>query len=83
MGQHFIYVIVAGVLVTILLMVVMVLGAIRRWYKPARPKIKKTYVVRKNVTPMTYRPTAASERCEITIENCCNMEYCDTVRSRL
>lgn len=78
-GPYFIYVIVGAVLLTIVLIVIMVLGAIRRWYTPARPKIKKTYVVRKNVTPMTYRP-APSERCEITIENCCNMEYCDTVR---
>lgn len=79
LGQNFIYIIVAAVLLTIVLIVMMVLGAIRRWYKPARPKIKKTYVVRKNVTPMTYRPAPPSERCEITIENCCNMEYCDTV----
>lgn len=78
-GPYFVYIIVGAVLITIVMIVIMVLGAIRRWYKPARPKIKKTYVVRKNVTPMTYRPTP-SERCEITIENCCNMEYCDTVR---
>lgn len=77
-GQYFIYVIILAVLLTIVLIVVMVLGSIRRWYKPARPKIKKTYVVRKNITPMTYRPTP-TEQCEITIENCCNMQYCDTV----
>ena len=74
----FIYIIVAAVLFTVVLIVVMVLSALRRWYKPLRPKIKKTYVVRKNVTPMTYTPTP-TERCEITIENCCNMEYCETV----
>ena len=78
-SPNLIYIIVAAVLVTIVLIVVMVLGAIRHWYKPARPKIKKTYVVRKNLTPMTYRP-APQEQCEITIENCCNMQYCDTVR---
>jgi len=33
-------------------------------------------VVTKNVTPLTCRPT--TEQCEITIEDCCNMNICDT-----
>ncbi|XP_055702151.1 protein cueball-like isoform X1 [Phlebotomus papatasi] len=49
-----------------------------RFQKPVRPKIKKTYVVRKNLTPLTCRPSGAEQQCEITIENCCNMNVCDT-----
>ncbi|KAL0871733.1 hypothetical protein ABMA27_004239 [Loxostege sticticalis] len=39
-----------------------------------RPRIKKRIIVNKNVTPMTARP----DQCEITIENCCNMNICET-----
>lgn len=54
-----------------------------RFQKPVRPKIKKTYVVRKNLTPLTCRPSGAEQQCEITIENCCNMNVCDTVSCRI
>ncbi|XP_072947667.1 protein cueball isoform X2 [Epargyreus clarus] len=40
-----------------------------------RPRIKKRIIVNKNVTPLTARP----DQCEITIENCCNMNICETV----
>lgn len=65
--------------VTSLALVVVIVYTIRKVYKPLRPRIKKTYVVHKNVTPtpLTCRPT--TEQCEITIENCCNMNICDTV----
>ncbi|EEB14122.1 nidogen, putative [Pediculus humanus corporis] len=47
-----------------------------------RPRIKKRIVVNKGVknqTPMTARPQiSTSEQCEITIENCCNMNICET-----
>lgn len=43
-----------------------------------RPRIKKRIIVNKNVTPLTYRPQS-TEQCEITIENCCNMNVCETV----
>lgn len=68
-----------GVVVSLALVFVIV-KTIRHVYKPLRPRIKKTYVVHKNVvpTPLTCRPT--TEQCEITIENCCNMNICDTVR---
>lgn len=57
----------------------LIIMTLRRHYIPLRPKIKKTYVVHKKVkTPLTCRPT--TEQCEITIENCCNMNICDTVR---
>ncbi|XP_059053896.1 protein cueball [Achroia grisella] len=39
-----------------------------------RPRIKKRIIVNKNVTPLTARP----DQCEITIENCCNMNICET-----
>lgn len=38
-------------------------------------RIKKRIIVNKNVTPLTARP----DQCEITIENCCNMNICETV----
>ncbi|XP_044754635.1 protein cueball [Coccinella septempunctata] len=41
------------------------------------PKIKRRYIVNKNPsTSMTERPHA--QQCEITIENCCNMNICET-----
>lgn len=62
-----------------LVLVYVIIQAIRRIYKPVRPRIKKTFVVQKKVsqTPLTCRPIA-TEQCEITIENCCNMNICDT-----
>lgn len=73
---------IAGV-VSCLCLVLLIVHGIRRFYKPARPRIKKTFVVRRQPaassdTPLTNRPIA-TEQCEITIENCCNMNYCDTV----
>lgn len=71
--------VVCGVIVSLLL-VFLIVKTVRHVYKPLRPRIKKTFVVHKNVvpTPLTCRPT--TEQCEITIENCCNMNICDTVR---
>lgn len=75
-------VLVVGVALCLCLVLLIVLS-VRRFYKPERPRIKKTFVVRKqalpmDTTPLTNRPMA-TEQCEITIENCCNMNYCDTV----
>lgn len=49
-----------------------------------RPRIKKRIIVNKGMksqTPLTARPHPSSptEQCEITIENCCNMNICETV----
>jgi hypothetical protein len=44
-----------------------------------RPRIKKRIIVNKNVTPLTSCPPLPSDQCEITIENCCNMNICETV----
>ncbi|XP_014209044.1 protein cueball [Copidosoma floridanum] len=46
-----------------------------------RPRIKKRFVVNKTgITPLTSRPSPGtdSQQCEITIENCCNMNICET-----
>jgi hypothetical protein len=44
-----------------------------------RPRIKKRIIVNKNVTPLTSCPPLPQDQCEITIENCCNMNICETV----
>lgn len=43
-----------------------------------RPRIKRHYVVSKGVMPLTSRPEIPDNQCEITIENCCNMNICET-----
>ncbi|KAH8302054.1 hypothetical protein KR044_002267, partial [Drosophila immigrans] len=65
-------------------LVALIVHGLRLMYKPKRPHIKKTFVVRKQArhnsssdTPLTNRPLA-TEQCEITIENCCNMNICET-----
>lgn len=47
-----------------------------------RPRIKKRFIGSKTVTPtpLTNRPGPATDQCEINIENCCNMNICETVR---
>lgn len=79
-----IIVLVVGIVLSLTLVAVIVHG-LRLIYKPKRPHIKKTFVVRKQLrhnsssdTPLTNRPLA-TEQCEITIENCCNMNICETV----
>lgn len=50
-----------------------------------RPRIKRQFIGKQppmNPTPLTDRPTPASDICEISIENCCNMNICETVRYR-
>jgi hypothetical protein len=44
-----------------------------------RPRIKKRIIVNKNVTPLTDCSSLPQDQCEITIENCCNMNICETV----
>lgn len=45
-----------------------------------RPRIRKRFVVSKGgITPLTSRPQLPDNQCEITIENCCNMNICETV----
>lgn len=68
-----------GAFVAILVFVIIVLSyyvnKLRR-----RPRIKKRFVVSKGgITPLTSRPQLPDSQCEITIENCCNMNICETV----
>lgn len=44
-----------------------------------RPRIRKRIVVNRPPPAPFRRPSAPHEQCEITIENCCNMNICDTV----
>lgn len=70
--------IILGVCLTLsLLFFLIILLVIKRFHKPMRPRIRKKFVVHKNIEPMTYRPT--TEQCEVIIEDCCNMNICDTV----
>jgi hypothetical protein len=71
------YVIVAVCLTLSLLFFLIILLIVYRSHKPMRPKIRKKYVVHKNIAPLTYRPT--TEQCEVIIEDCCNMNICETV----
>lgn len=45
-----------------------------------RPRVKKRFIGSKTVTPtpLTNRPSPATDQCEINIENCCNMNICET-----
>jgi hypothetical protein len=47
-----------------------------------RPRVKKRIIVNKNVTPLTTRSPLSRDQCEITIENCCNMNICETVSTQ-
>ncbi|XP_015172620.1 PREDICTED: protein cueball isoform X2 [Polistes dominula] len=71
-----IFVLIGLIIVLIILIIVMsfYLNKLRR-----RPRIKKRFVVSKSgVTPLTSRPQLTDNQCEITIENCCNMNICET-----
>lgn len=73
--------IIVSISVVLALCLVLIIVVLMRYYrKPLRPKVKKTFTINKKIrsTPMTYRPT--TQQCEITIEDCCNMNICDTVR---
>ncbi|KAB0796179.1 hypothetical protein PPYR_10240 [Photinus pyralis] len=61
------------------MMVACVVLAVFLYRACRRPRINKRVVVNKNVTPLTYRPHQSGvQQCEITIEDCCNMNVCDT-----
>lgn len=57
-----------------LLILMMILWMVKRFYEEGRPRITKRFRVT-NHTPLTSRPAT---QCEITIENCCNMNVCET-----
>ncbi|KZC13615.1 Protein cueball [Dufourea novaeangliae] len=63
-----------AVLIIIIIALMYYVGKLRR-----RPRIRKRFVVSKGgVTPLTARPQLPDNQCEITIENCCNMNICET-----
>lgn len=57
-----------------LFILMVILLIVRRFYEEGRPRITKRFKVT-NHTQMTSRPAT---QCEITIENCCNMNVCET-----
>ncbi|XP_055610242.1 protein cueball [Uranotaenia lowii] len=57
-----------------LFILMVILWLVRRFYEDGRPRITKRFKVT-NHTQMTSRPAT---QCEITIENCCNMNVCET-----
>ncbi|KAG5889516.1 hypothetical protein JTB14_009003 [Gonioctena quinquepunctata] len=65
-------------LILFCVLVIVSLAIYIRTIHKKRPRIKKRIIVNKNVTPLTYRPQPTTEQCEITIENCCNMNVCET-----
>lgn len=68
-----------GAFIGILALVIIVLSYYVNKFRK-RPRIKKRFVVSKGgVTPLTSRPQLPDNQCEITIENCCNMNICETV----
>lgn len=76
-NSSYIYAICAVCITISLLLFLAILVVIKKFNRPLRPKIRKKYVVHKNIEPLTYRPT--TEQCEVIIEDCCNMNICETV----
>lgn len=72
------YIVLAVCFTSSLLIFLVIMVLIHKFNHPARPKIRKKYVVHKNMEPLTCRPTT-TEQCEVIIEDCCNMNICDTV----
>jgi hypothetical protein len=76
----FVVIFILTVLVASLGIITMILARKVR-FLGRRPRIKKRIVVNKSITPLTYsrQPPEQNQQCEITIENCCNMNICETV----
>jgi hypothetical protein len=72
-----IYSVLAAMCVVLLVATVVLLRMVLLLRK--RPRIKKRIIVNKNVTPLTAGSPVSQDQCEITIENCCNMNICETV----
>ncbi|XP_057324953.1 protein cueball [Microplitis mediator] len=66
------------VIIGILLILIVILSYFLNKFR-CRPLIKKRFVMsRKGITPLTSRPQLSSDQCEIMIEDCCNMNICET-----
>ncbi|KAK0183108.1 hypothetical protein PV327_001178 [Microctonus hyperodae] len=67
-----------SIIVGILTIIVIILSYFVNKYR-RRPRVKKRFVVSKSgITPLTSRPQLPDDHCEIMIENCCNMNICET-----
>ncbi|XP_076763657.1 low-density lipoprotein receptor repeat domain-containing protein cueball [Xylocopa sonorina] len=68
---------IVGVLIILLLLVIIVLSfyvnKLRR-----QPRIKRINPGKRVETALTSRPQLRDSRCEIIIDNCCNMNICET-----
>lgn len=70
---------ILSVIIGLLVIIIITLGVFVAKLK-RRPRIKKRFIVSKNgITPLTTRPELPRDQCEIMIENCCNMNICETV----
>ncbi|XP_044595461.1 protein cueball isoform X2 [Cotesia glomerata] len=66
------------VIIGILLILIVILSYFVNKFR-CRPLIKKRFVIsKKGITPLTSRPRLSSDQCEIMIEDCCNMNICET-----
>lgn len=75
-NRIFLYIGIAGLVGSTLIIFVLTLLLWKRRALP-RPKPHKKYVIHKKIDNLTYRPT--TEQCEVVIEDCCNMNICETV----
>ncbi|XP_063991650.1 protein cueball isoform X2 [Diachasmimorpha longicaudata] len=76
--ENKILVIIFSVIIAVLITSIIVLSYFVNKFR-RRPRIKKRFVVSKNgITPLTSRPEIPGDQCEIMIENCCNMNICET-----
>lgn len=66
-------------LVCIILAITVIILTSKVYMLKKRPRIRKRIIVNKPPAPFACRPQAPPEQCEITIENCCNMNICETV----
>lgn len=74
-GSYGVYGLLGALIVAVLTIIAL---SVTLCIRKKRPRIKKRIIVNPNVRPLTYRPQPP-EQCEITIENCCNMNVCETV----
>lgn len=76
--RTFVYMIVIGIIVLALITAITIVSLMMWRGKSLRiPKPHKRYIFSKKIDNTTYRPT--TEQCEVIIEDCCNMNICETV----
>jgi hypothetical protein len=75
------HMVVAVCVLLSLVVFLVILLVLKKMQRPQRPRVKKTFKVHKNIEPLTYRPH--TEHCEVVIEDCCNMNICETVSFKI